>query len=137
MLANQMNFGTEQPTTLAQEQEDVASLHKLFSYHNVSIQDDEISNTVGDGDFDFAFMYNGDLLEAQTTYFENHPHTSKFLATIPRKMHGNNNPEGTNVYSDNIVLNKSDAHNKLAYEFISFLIQHQIESIKYLQYTSP
>ena len=136
MLANQRNFGTEQPTTLAQEQKDVAALRTLFSYHNVSIQDDEISNTVGDGNFDFAYMFNGDLLQAQRIYFQNHPATSKFLATIPRKMHGNN-PEGTNVYSDNMVLNKNDAHNKLAYEFISFMIQHAKEVINHLQFTSP
>ena len=132
MLANQRNFGTEQPANFAQEQADVAALKTLFSYHNVAIQDDEISNTVGDGDFDFAFMYNGDLLEGQTTYFEDHPETAKFLATIPRE-----NNEGTNIYSDNLVLNKKDANNKLAYEFINFMIQHQPASINYLQYTSP
>ena len=151
MIASEKNRQQVLPTTQQEIDQDFNDLKTLLKYNNVALKNDEIINDVGDGRFDFAFMYNGDAIIADAGDngeggFANsgqagsdhkllitHPRFAKYNATQQKFT----NIEGTNIWSDNFVITKNSRHQNLAYKFINYVIQHQSELTENAGYTSP
>ncbi|WP_342252643.1 extracellular solute-binding protein [Spiroplasma endosymbiont of Amphibalanus improvisus] len=131
MIANEKNYHSVLPKNETELEQDVSDLSDLLSFDDVGLENDEIINTVSDGDFDFSFMYNGDAIYCDQVSQENHA-ADPFIIKKPSF-----NEEGTNIYSDNMVISKN-CHNKdLAYKFIAFLITNAADTTEYTGYTSP
>ncbi|AGM24697.1 extracellular solute-binding protein [Spiroplasma chrysopicola] len=141
MLANQKNYFSPIPTTKAQVDQNFQDLETLFKYNNVALMNDELINAVGDGEFDFAFMYNGDGIYADQLFAASGKEASNNKIMI---VHPNATPtgkanqiEGTNIWSDNMVLSKSVGNEELAYKFMNYIIQNSNILSEELGYTSP
>lgn len=117
---------------------------------NVSLNSDEIVDILGSHmkDFwDFALVYNGDGVAANQIYNGDDGEEFSTLATKTKFLFGRPNLEvsvdgqsrfqTTNVFSDNIVIGKRSSHKTLAYEFINFLLEHDLEITRYVGTTSP
>ncbi|MGL5268753.1 MAG: extracellular solute-binding protein, partial [Spiroplasma sp.] len=112
-----------------QEIDDVAEwLKPIIRSSYTKIQSDEIVDTVAvPKNWDIAFMYNGDLLGAMTQDFVN----TKYTIVRPYM--------GLNIWNDNMVISKKTRNKDLAYKFINYIMQHdvQVELSKEFGYTSP
>ena len=142
MTASELNYQTVAPTTVNELNTDGKSLSNLILNKNVSLMGDEIINSVRNGNFDFALMYNGDAIDSDRQYYNefknNNKPIYKFLIKIPRFHNQKNNlDEGTNVYSDNMVISKDQANNPLAYKFVAFLIKNGEKISKNLATSTP
>ncbi|ATZ17593.1 spermidine/putrescine ABC transporter permease [Williamsoniiplasma luminosum] len=118
-------------------------LKDLIYSPTVSLNNDEIQSKVGTGNFDFAMIYNGDALSANQAF--NHedqednpnPGTTKFIFGSPAKKHGPGKEEGTNVWSDNMVISKNSKNKILAIQFLNFVIEKYVAISDYGGPTSP
>ncbi|PPE04113.1 spermidine/putrescine ABC transporter permease/substrate-binding protein [Williamsoniiplasma lucivorax] len=108
-------------------------LEKLLYKSNVSLNSDEIINKVGTGNFDFSMIYNGDALagnkiyngedsEAETEQVSEDGKTH-FIFGSPAKQHGPGKVEGSNIWSDNMVVSKTSKNKFLAIQFMNFIIE--------------
>ncbi|WP_426605772.1 ABC transporter permease subunit [Spiroplasma endosymbiont of Glossina fuscipes fuscipes] len=141
MLANEKNYFEPVPKTQSQVDVDYNELTTLLKYNNVALMNDELLNAVGDGNFDFAFMYNGDAIYADTLFANNRKEASgtKLIITRPRAttQWTPQTTEGTNIWSDNMVLAKNDRHKDLAYKFMNYVVQNSTALTEEANYTSP
>ncbi len=120
-----------EPTTNASIDDVYNNTKNWMSKSNVSLQGDEILNTLASNNFDFALSYNGDALSA----LEQEPkQLNKFIVVYP---HFNN--EGTDIWEDGLVLNNKSTHVNNAYSFIQYFLNNQVSLHKDndLFYTSP
>jgi len=100
---------------------------------NVSLQNDEIVDSIINNDFDFALVYNGDALYSIQAYFQKY-----HKRLIYKKFHFNN--QGSNVWEDGIVISKKSKNLSADYKFINFILAHQIQLAtdeNSIDYTSP
>ncbi|WP_425380175.1 ABC transporter permease subunit [Spiroplasma endosymbiont of Stenodema calcarata] len=141
MLANEKKYFKPVPETNSQVESDYNELTTLLKYNNVALMNDELLNAVGDGNFDFAFMYNGDAIYADTLFANSHKEASgtKLIITRPRATTEwtPQTTEGTNIWSDNMVLAKNSNHKDLAYKFMNYVIQNSTALTEEANYTSP
>ncbi|AHI53535.1 spermidine/putrescine ABC transporter permease [Spiroplasma sabaudiense Ar-1343] len=148
-IASEKMFGTIQPN-LSQLDETVAELKKLILRPNVSLLGDNLIEKVALGDFDLALMYNGDAIYANQIYngeaelededdlFAKNAKLDKnfFFYGRPGMQH-ENFKEGTNVFSDNLVINKVNRNLDLSYKWINFMLYKSTELTEYVGITSP
>ncbi|WHQ36994.1 ABC transporter permease subunit [Spiroplasma sp. SV19] len=141
MLANEKNYFKPVPETQNQVNVDYNELSTLLKHNNVALMNDELINAVGDGNFDFAFMYNGDAIYADTLFADSRKEASgtKLIITRPRAtaQWTPETTEGTNIWSDNMVLAKNARHKDLAYKFMNYIIQNATALTEEANYTSP
>ncbi|MBW3058119.1 ABC transporter permease subunit [Spiroplasma poulsonii] len=141
MLANEKNYFRLIPKTQSQVDVDYNQLTTLLKNNNVALMNDELLNAVGDGNFDFAFMYNGDAIYADTLFANSRKEASgtKLIITRPRAttQWTSQTTEGTNIWSDNMVLAKDAKHKDLAYKFMNYVVQNATALTEEANYTSP
>ncbi|PQP79691.1 spermidine/putrescine ABC transporter permease [Spiroplasma sp. ChiS] len=141
MLTSEKNYFKPVPTTQMEVDHGYNELATLLKHNNVALMNDELINAVGDGHFDFAFMYNGDAIYADTLFAKSHQEASgtKLIITRPRatKAWKPETIEGTNIWSDNMVLSKNARNRDLAYKFMNFIIQNSSALTEEANYTSP
>ncbi|WFG96596.1 ABC transporter permease subunit [Spiroplasma citri] len=141
MLTSEKNYFKPVPTTQIEVDHGYNELVTLLKHNNVALMNDELINAVGDGHFDFAFMYNGDAIYADTLFAKSHQEASgtKLIITRPRatKAWTPETIEGTNIWSDNMVLSKNARNRDLAYKFMNFIIQNSSALTEEANYTSP
>lgn len=141
MLANEKNYFRPIPKTQSQVDVDYNQLTTLLKNNNVALMNDELLNAVGDGNFDFAFMYNGDAIYADTLFANSRKEASgtKLIITRPRAttQWTSQTTEGTNIWSDNMVLAKDAKHKDLAYKFVNYVVQNATALTEEANYTSP
>lgn len=141
MLTSQKKYFKSSPTTKVEVNYGYSELIELLKHNNVSLMNDELINAVGDGNFDFAFMYNGDAIYADTLFINNHKKyiNTKLIITRLRatKDWTPETIEGTNIWSDNMVLSKNSKNKDLAYKFMNFIIQNSSILTEETKYTSP
>ncbi|ELL44489.1 ABC transporter permease subunit [Spiroplasma melliferum] len=141
MLTSEKNYFKPVPTTQMEVDHGYNELATLLKHNNVALMNDELINAVGDGHFDFAFMYNGDAIYADTLFAKSHQKASgtKLIITRPRatKAWTPETIEGTNIWSDNMVLSKNARNRDLAYKFMNFIIQNSSALTEEANYTSP
>ncbi len=126
MIASEYLYGTVSPKDPQQAQAEFNWLKTWIDRPNVKLLNSDIVNATGDGDFGLAVMYNGDatyadIINHQLNQAQNQKEN---LMVIPRAQAVNNQPQGTNVWTDNLVLAKSDANNPVAYALLNYIIQH-------------
>ncbi|WP_374695889.1 extracellular solute-binding protein [Spiroplasma endosymbiont of Polydrusus formosus] len=141
MLTTEKKYFKPVPTTKSEIDYGYKELSTLLKHNNVALMNDELINAVGDGNFDFAFMYNGDAIYADTLFANSRKEASatKLIITRPRATieWTPTTIEGTNIWSDNMVLAKNAKHPDLAYKFMNFIIQNETALTEEANYTSP
>lgn len=132
MIGSEYLFQKPFPSSQKQVDQVFDYLKTWVPKSNVQLLNDEITNTMVDSDFDFSFGYNGDLIDGDSSNANLQANQKEFLMADPRK-----NGQGTNIWTDNLVLGKNLQNKTLAYELINYLIQHSASSSQYTFYTSP
>ncbi|WP_338972596.1 spermidine/putrescine ABC transporter permease/substrate-binding protein [Spiroplasma endosymbiont of Panorpa germanica] len=151
-IASEKMFGTIQPK-LHQLDETVAELRKLILKPNVSLLGDNLIEKVALGDFDLALMYNGDAIYANQIFNgeaelededdeflfnqKSDADNQFFIYGRPGKVHSDGHTEGTNVFSDNMVINKVNRNIDLSYKWINFMLEKAQDLTEYVGITSP
>ncbi|AXK50827.1 spermidine/putrescine ABC transporter permease/substrate-binding protein [Spiroplasma alleghenense] len=149
-IASEKMYGTIQPK-LNQIDETVKELKKLILKSNVSLLGDNLIEKVALGDFDLALMYNGDAIYANQIYngeaelededemFSSRPKVDEkfFIYGRPGMTHEEGHTEGTNVFSDNMVINKVNRNIDLSYEWVNFMLEKSADLTEYVGITSP
>jgi spermidine/putrescine transport system permease protein len=125
------DFGVE--PTLDQIDQVKNKLATLIKKNNVSLLGDQLISQMGDGRFDIAVAYNGDIMygeevymgldeDADLTNVENQP----FDYAVPT--------QGTNIWSDNMVISKRNRNMDLSYKFVNFMISKSVDLSDYAGY---
>jgi spermidine/putrescine transport system permease protein len=109
------------------------NLLDLVVRKNVSLLGDQLINALSDGSFDIAVAYNGDILYGEQMYMHldddddaNDAQNQPFAFAIPT--------QGTNIWSDNIVINKRNRNLDLSYAFLNFIYAHSEYLSEYVGY---
>lgn len=93
------------------------------------LSDDIVDQIQNENGWDIAMMYNGDLISA----IKDNPdfYNGKYLVVRPYM--------GTNVWNDDMVINKDSSHKDLAFKFINYIMQKetQVKLSSEFGYTSP
>ncbi|WP_338955011.1 ABC transporter permease subunit [Spiroplasma endosymbiont of Polydrusus cervinus] len=141
MLTTEKKYFKPVPTTKSEIDYGYHELAILLKHNNVALMNDELINAVGDGNFDFAFIYNGDAIYADTLFAKSRREASatKLIITRPRATTEWTPAtiEGTNIWSDNMVLAKNAKYPDLAYKFMNFIIQNGTALTEEANYISP
>ncbi|AGR40848.1 spermidine/putrescine ABC transporter permease/substrate-binding protein [Spiroplasma taiwanense] len=142
-------------------------INKLISKNNVGLYGDQLLDKVHNKEFDIAVMYNGDLLWATDDEYSSEDeeeisneitdlddeNSSKeesdfkftIISEIPNKSIQNVKVndvevknESTNLWSDNLVINKANRNIDLTYKFINFIFSYdsQIAQVEETRTTS-
>ncbi|WP_027062906.1 spermidine/putrescine ABC transporter permease/substrate-binding protein [Mesoplasma seiffertii] len=126
----------------------------LVQAKSVSLNGDDLINKVALGFFDFAMMYNGDASFANAVYngdaeidedddavfgINNRANDNKFVSFIYGRPNAETNgrKEGTNVFSDNVVISADTRNVELSYKFLNFLFENSTKLTDYAGITSP
>ncbi|EOA07112.1 Spermidine/putrescine ABC transporter, permease and substrate-binding component [Mycoplasma yeatsii 13926] len=114
---------------------------------NVSLNGDDLIDKATIGNFDFAFMYNGDAATANTLRDEEGDPiggTKGYIFGRPNKKHevevdGKTEIryETTNIYSDSMVISTECRDLELAYKFINFIYENALAVSEYVGQASP
>lgn len=92
-------------------------LKSLITRNNVSLLGDQLISQIGDGRFDISVAYNGDILYGEQVYMgDNADGPQPFDYAVP--------DEGTNIWSDNLVISNQNRNLDLSYKFINFIYEH-------------
>lgn len=138
MLAAQKLFKKVNLDTKATIDQAAEEVKDLILKSNVSLNGDDLITKVGLGEFDFALMYNGDALYSNQVYNheddedDSNDGDTKFAFGRPSK-----NGEGTNIFSDNMVISKKTAHQELAYLWINYIVENMNKITSYVAIASP
>jgi len=100
---------------------------------NISLQNDEIVDSIINNDFDFALVYNGDALYCVDQYYQ------KYHKNLIFKKF-NSNGQGSNVWEDGMVISKKSKNLKDDYKFINFILKNQVQlaiNKDSIYYTTP
>ncbi len=104
---------------------------------NVSLQNDEITNSFDSGNFNFALAYNGDIL---TEMCDIPDLANDYIVTYPSSpIPGTDKTTGTDIWEDGLVLNKNLKNSDAVYKFLNYIINNQVYLYETndLVYTSP
>lgn len=123
-----------EPTT-KKEVAEVYKASKWIKNKNISLQNDEITDSLISDNWDFALAYNGDALYSNTIR-KNH----NLIITYPNYENSYSQYQGTDVWEDGMVINKKSKHLNADYKFINFILSNQNEiahSSDFIGYSSP
>lgn len=141
MLTTEKKYFKPAITTKNEVDNGYNELSILLKYNNVILMNDELLNVVGDGNFDFVFMYNGDAIYVDKLFANSRKESSgtKLIIIRPRAttQWTPTTIEGNNIWSDNMILSKKSKHRDLAYKFMNFIVQNSAALTKEMNYTSP
>ncbi|AHI52492.1 spermidine/putrescine ABC transporter permease/substrate-binding protein [Spiroplasma culicicola] len=139
MYAFEKLYGTVQPENTAQITEAAKEIKTLLSPKNVGIYGDQLIDKVATGNYDIAVMYNGDAIWALSEEYtpedeedeeliraKRNEWTLNGVIGVPGKEleNSSNKTESTNIWSDNLVINKTNRNLKLTYQFINYIYTH-------------
>ncbi|AUF83789.1 spermidine/putrescine ABC transporter permease [Mesoplasma syrphidae] len=126
---------------------------ELVQSKSVSLNGDDLINKVALGFFDFAMMYNGDAAFANAVYNgdaelddeetlkeqKDSQKDNEFVSYIYGRPNAETNgrKEGTNVFSDNVVISTDTRNVELSYKFLNFLFEKSTHLTDYAGITSP
>ncbi|AKU79371.1 spermidine/putrescine ABC transporter permease/substrate-binding protein [Spiroplasma turonicum] len=142
-----------------QERIDTAAIEveKLLAHNNVGLYGDQIMDRVHAKEYDIAVLYNGDLLWATAPDYtseddENDESLSEeeagseeesteekndwvytTLKSTPHLEHNEDGTaftEGTNVWSDSLVLSNTNRNLELTYKFINYMYDYEIQRLQ-------
>ncbi|WP_031543351.1 spermidine/putrescine ABC transporter permease/substrate-binding protein [Mesoplasma photuris] len=144
-MAAQKNFQSVNLKTNEQVDAVLKDVEELVMRKNVALNGDEIITKAGQGLFDFAVMYNGDAAYANTIFRGEVEEESEedslsraglndglFLFGRP-----NLDGEGTNVFSDNLVISKNTSNLDLSYKFLNHIYDNALKLTEEVGIASP
>ncbi|ATZ18964.1 spermidine/putrescine ABC transporter permease [Williamsoniiplasma somnilux] len=144
MLAAEKNYQKVNLNKITEVDVAAKDVKNLILANNVSLNGDDLITKVSLGQFDFALMYNGDALYANQVYNheddedDSNDGETKFIYGRPNKKNvttGYN--EGTNIFSDNMVISKKSNHQDLAYLWVNFILENMNLITSYVGIPSP
>jgi len=150
------------PSRMEQIDKAAEAVIELLKPRNVGVYGDQLMDKVHDGDYDIAVMYNGDVLWSLSPDYESeggeedslskqeasaegdeeeNAETPKVITGVPgakSELNKDKNQQ-TNIFSDDLVISKSNRNIDLTYKFINFIYSHesQMAIVEETSQTSP